>query len=270
MRSGSPPTPHGKWVGTTVLGVKVVEQGQGVGVLWSDTMRARLRPWSGDPGCAFLLITATDSVEPDHNHLQQWLTTARQWGYQRVRTSALSPSLAEPLHNAGFVAVQQLTVLSVAHDESPSFDIPKDVAPRALRIGRFHRPTQKMMNVLRLDELSFAAPWNMAWADLNDAINATHQSRLFVSQNRNSTDGFALVGISHGTGFLQRLAVHPSARRTGVASRLVAKSLEWSHKHGCSTTVVNTETTNQPALRLYESLGFQKMPDRLSVLECVL
>ena len=248
--------------------MNVVEQGNGVGVLWSDTVRARLRPWSGDPGCAFLLITAADSVGPDQSHLQQWLTTAKQWGYQRVRTSALPPHLSDPLRHVGFSAVQELAVLSAAHDASPTFDIPRDVAPRPLRINRLHRPTHKMMEVLRLDEMSFPSPWNMAWADLTDAINATHHSRLFVSENKGALDGFALVGVSHGTGFLQRLAVHPSARRTGVASRLVATCLEWSYKRGCSTTIVNTETTNHSALSLYESVGFREMPDGLSVLEC--
>jgi len=245
----------------------MVEQGPGMGVMWSNTLRARLRPWSGDPGCAFLLITATDSVGPGHSDLQQWLTTAKHWGYERVRTSALTPALSTPLEEAGFTVIQDLVVLSAAHHEAPSFQIPRDVAPRALRSGRRHRPTQKLLEILRIDEMSFPAPWNMSWEDIQDAMQATHQYRLFVSENKNSIDGFVLVGASHSTGFIQRLAVHPAARRTGVASRLVAKSLEWSYKQGCSTTVVNTETTNTSALGLYHALGFQKLPDGLSVLE---
>jgi len=249
------------------LVVNVLEQGPGTGVMWTDALRARLRPWSGDPECAFLLITASDSVGPDQSDLSHWLTVAKQWGYTRVRTSALPPSLSLPLGDAGFRVVQELVVLSVARHEAPRFDIPRDASPRALRLGRRPRLSQKMMDVLRVDELSFSPPWNMEWDDMRDAIHATHHSRLLISHNKNSVEGFALVGTSHNTGFIQRLAVHPSARRTGVASRLVAKSLEWSYKRGCSTTVVNTEVTNSSALGLYEAMGFQQMPDGLSVLE---
>lgn len=247
--------------------MNVVEQSPGVGVMWSDSLRARLRPWSGDPDCGFLLITASDSVGPGHHELRQWLDTARRWGYHRVRTSALPPYMSTSLVEIGFSEVQQLVVLSVAHDESPGFNIPRDITPRALRASHLRRPTRTMQEILRIDELSFPSPWNMSWPDLNDAIHATHRCRLFVSKNKDSIEGFVLVGASHTTGFIQRLAVHPSARRTGVASRLVAKSVEWTYRHGCSTTVVNTETTNASALGLYESVGFQLMPDGLSVLE---
>lgn len=256
------------WSGTTVLGVNVVEQSPGVGVMWSGAISARLRPWSHDPECAFLLITSANTTGPHTTELEQWLNTARQWGYQRVRTSALPPSLSTPLLEVGFSEVQRLAVLSVAHHEAPSFRIPRDIAPRPLRVG--HRPSRKLLDILHIDELSFPTPWNMAWPDMNDAMNATHHSRIFVSENKGTIEGFVLIGTSHNSGFLQRLAVHPSARRTGVASRLVAKSLEWSYRRGCSTTVVNTETTNDSALGLYASLGFQQLPDGLSVLECAL
>jgi len=56
----------------------------------------------------------------------------------------------------------------------------------------------------------------------------------------------------------------------GTATRLVAAALQWSHKKGCSTTVVNTETTNDAALGVYAAFGFAPMDEGLVVLECEL
>jgi ribosomal protein S18 acetylase RimI-like enzyme len=81
------------------------------------------------------------------------------------------------------------------------------------------------------------------------------------------TTGFAIVGRSAQTAYLQRLVVRADVRRRGVATRLVKESLAWAHSRGALDLLVNTEQSNAAALALYRGLGFVTVPDRLSVLE---
>ena len=54
------------------------------------------------------------------------------------------------------------------------------------------------------------------------------------------------------------LAVEPSCRRLGLGRKLVNKSIEAMKDLGADEIMLETEITNIPALRLYESFGFVK------------
>lgn len=250
--------------------MKVAEQAPREGVIWSGATTARLRPWPHDPRTAHLVLSGSyDRVDiPSASLVSEWTATAGQWGYERVRTSALPTTTGDLFHDAGFTPVQHLTLLSVAHTERPAFGLPRDVVPRSVARWTVLRSSRLMRTILDIDHESFDAPWNLDHNTFSDAMNATASSRLFVSRHRGRIDGFVLVGTTDSTGYIQRLAVRPSARRTGVGLRLVARAIEWSFKKGCGTTVVNTETTNTAALRLYTALGFVAHADGLVVMEC--
>lgn len=53
------------------------------------------------------------------------------------------------------------------------------------------------------------------------------------------------------------LDVAPEHRRRGLARRMLAELLEWGGEQGAATVWLHVETDNQPALALYESLGFR-------------
>lgn len=223
------------------------------------------------PGRAFLLITGShgpDLTLPSREILHQWLHTISAWGYDSVRTTALAPAPAESLRDVGFITAQDLVLLGVDHRGSARRDWPRDVAPRPVRrrlTGRYS--PQVLRDILQLDRESFGSEWCLDADSLHEAFSATRRSRLFVSRNKDEIDGFVLVGATQNNGFIQRLAVKPSARRTGVASRLVARAVHWSHTAGCTNTVVNTERSNAAALGLYASFDFEELPHGLVVLE---
>ena len=65
---------------------------------------------------------------------------------------------------------------------------------------------------------------------------------------------------------MQRLAVVPAAAGRGWGRALVLDGLQWMRAHGCSDALVNTHVGNVRALALYDRLGFQRMPEGLTIL----
>src|SRR5205807_216631 len=68
------------------------------------------------------------------------------------------------------------------------------------------------------------------------------------------------------SGYLQRLAVHPDRQRAGLGRALTLDGLRWMRRHGGAQAAVNTQVGNEPALALYQRLGFRLKPGGLAVL----
>lgn len=235
------------------------------GVVWSGPLHVRARPWPTSPECAFLLIGAShhgSSTPPTDHHVGEWLSTLADWGYQRVRTNAVPDDLAHTLGSHGFAVAQDLALLRRTHNDSPKFDIPRDARPQPVR-----RLSAHSVDILDLDDIAFGHDWHLDAESLADSLAATSSARVWVSRRDDTLEGFVVAGLTGRTGYVQRLAVHPSVRRSGVASRLVARALQWTHRRGARETFVNTEITNVAALGLYERLGFDILDRRLKVME---
>lgn len=145
--------------------------------------------------------------------------------------------------------------------------------------------------ILAVDQHSFDEFWRFDRDGLEDSILATPASRLRVirggdlaGQSGLTTDtrdtaagapsrapdnelvGYALAGHSGASGYLQRIAVHPACRRQGVGTLLVDDALLWIRRRGATTGWVNTQKTNESALRLYQNLGFTLQEHPLTVM----
>jgi ribosomal protein S18 acetylase RimI-like enzyme len=66
---------------------------------------------------------------------------------------------------------------------------------------------------------------------------------------------------------VQRLAVHPDARRQGLAAQLLTDALGWMRRRDVRRVLVNTATDNHAALALYRANGFQDQTEDLLILE---
>jgi ribosomal protein S18 acetylase RimI-like enzyme len=184
----------------------------------------------------------------------------RAAGYEEALTNALSPRDAAAFLDAGFEVRERLHLLERGGEALPP--APDPPLPLTRRARRNDRPA-----VLAVDERAFPPFWRMESSGLEDALEATPTARFRVATAAEAgVVAYAITGRAGRNGYLQRIAVDPSARRLGFARALVLDGLRWLDRHGVTRTLVNTQLDNHAAVALYESCGFSRLPTGLSVL----
>lgn len=223
--------------------------------------RARTGPWRGDGRIAYLAPLAPAGA-PSVDFLHRCLETLTARGFTRVVTSALAPAEQGGFLAVGFEEYERLHLLS--HDLRVVPRPPKEPAHLLRRARAGDWPA-----VLAVDASAFAPFWRLDRSGLQEAIDATPVTRFRVAASGRGGTGviaYAVTGLSANQGYLQRLAVDPDHRRTGLGRALGLDGLRWLRRKGVSEAVVNTQLGNDAALALYLSLGFRQEPIQLSVL----
>ncbi len=176
-----------------------------------------------------------------------------------VVTSALSPIEQPPFREAGFTDRESLYLFTHSLQDRPA----KSDGPHSLRAGR----RTDMAAVLDIDHRSFDNFWALDRDALTAARKATPVHRYRVATIDRNVVGYAVSGRSGRHTFLQRLGVDPDVRGQGIGTDLVRDALDWAVREDGTSMLVNTQTINTTAKRLYESLGFVLSDDQLVVLE---
>lgn len=205
-------------------------------------------------------------MEPSVSEVGGWVDEAADQGAHIVRTGALFPNAAPAFLDAGFHQVDTLALLALdLHEPARSTDVRRRSTNAQVRLRRL-RPA--MLNeCAEIDRRSFSTPWANDTGALADIMTATpyHRSRSVHLDGR--MVGFSISGRADRTGYVQRLAVDPSARRRGLANVLLGDALRWMRRRDITRALVNTAVDNHPALALYESVGFERQPGSLVILE---
>lgn len=215
--------------------------------------RARLASWRADGQVAHLSPTAMRPLSAAF--VDSCLERLRARGFTFVVTSALSEAESSGFLRAGFDVQEELELLSHDLVRIPGID------HRLRRPWRGDRP-----GVLAVDTVAFDAFWRLHKGGLDDALGATPSVRFRVHGRGDRLDAYVIGGRGSGTGYVQRLAVHPAARGQGLGRSLVGDVLRWMQRRGAGRALVNTQRTNEGALALYRACGFQVLPEGLRVL----
>lgn len=199
--------------------------------------------------------------------VREWALAVSSSAYQRIRTNAIGPAVTDDLMRHGFSVRQELVLLHRdLEGRTPT------AANGAHRVGRV-----RMGDAVSIDLAAFGDEWAVDHAALSYATNATQDAHLRGAGGRRAfrgsfglvgrAAGYCLTGLTDETGYVQRLAVHPSAQRRGIARALVEDALDWLVQRGATGVYVNTDVDNVAALHLYDTLGFSPLGYRLHVME---
>jgi ribosomal-protein-alanine N-acetyltransferase len=235
-------------------------------------VRARLGSWPYDPAVAHLVLLDHHMV-PDADDVADWIRMANLRGASSLRTGALFPASTQAFEEAGFRLIDTLTLLEC------NLRVPLPVAlpsNRFTHLNKSTKLTKAPLRRLRFADLSDAAtvdgnafdpPWTNDAATLMEICKATphYRSRSVTEDGR--MIAFAISGRTSSWGYIQRIAVDPSAQRRGLGRLLVIDSLEWMLRRKVGRAMVNTAAANHRAIALYRSIGFETLPEPLVILE---
>jgi ribosomal protein S18 acetylase RimI-like enzyme len=218
-----------------------------------DGQHLRLGPWRGRDDVAYLAPLG----DPSPAVLEAAMQRLRDRGFRRVLTSAIAEPDVPPFQAFGFVEHERLHLL--AHDLHGV----EPVRRRASRRARLYDRD----DVLRIDAAAFEPFWRLDADGLADALAATPVSRYRVTVADGRPTGYAVFGLAGQRGYLQRLAVDPAFARRGLASTLIRDGLSWLSRRNATGALVNTQTRNERALRVYLDHGFALQSYQLVVLQ---
>jgi ribosomal-protein-alanine N-acetyltransferase len=223
-------------------------------------VRARLGSWPYEPDVAHLVLLDHHMI-PDTDDVTRWIREARAAGARALRTGALFAASTPAFHEAGFETIDRLRLLELDLSTRPPAAVSDEPArPRRLRPSMLGEASN-------VDRRAFDAPWANDASALGDIMSATPQHRSRCVRLGGRMVAFSISGRAAGWGYIQRLAVDPSAQRLGLGRMLVDDAVRWMRRRQVAQVLVNTAGDNVAALSLYRSYGFDDRPDDLTILE---
>ena len=111
--------------------------------------------------------------------------------------------------------------------------------------------------VYELSKACFSVPWSL------DSISYEIENPLakyIIAENLSTKEviGYAGVWIVAGEGDITNIAVDPSYRKQGIASRLLMKLFEICRENSCSDITLEVRASNIPAQNLYKKFNFKE------------
>lgn len=108
--------------------------------------------------------------------------------------------------------------------------------------------------VAQLETICFSDPWS----ELSISLELTNVwSYWLVAVDGDTVVGYVGSQSSIDTSDIMNVAVHPDYRRQGIAEKLINDLVEDLKSRGSHALMLEVRVSNDPAIALYEKLGFR-------------
>lgn len=108
--------------------------------------------------------------------------------------------------------------------------------------------------VSKIESEVFSMPWSAK--DFLEMVEADY-AYYYVAELDGEIAGCCGIRNIAGDGEITNVVVAPSYRRKGIALKMMEYMLEEAVKAGIGDCTLEVRVSNQPAIRLYERLGFK-------------
>ena len=139
--------------------------------------------------------------------------------------------------------------VSLGYDEDPAAS---DVALRPFVVS-------DLLAVLEIENVSFPSPWKPEYflTEMNNPY-----ARLVVAERAGQVIGYFCCWLVADEVHILDVAVHPDHRRCGIGRLLLQDILSEACQNGAYSASLEVRVSNQPAITLYQTLGFQQVAIR--------
>jgi len=113
--------------------------------------------------------------------------------------------------------------------------------------------------IVRIERGSFSTPWSEGSfrSEMENPCSLT-----LVAAREGRVIGYICANCRFGEGHILNLALHPSARRMGIAKHLIGSALDFMRVNDCLFVYLEVRVSNTAARNLYQGLGFEEVGRR--------
>jgi len=114
--------------------------------------------------------------------------------------------------------------------------------------------------VLEIERASFPKPWTRAMfeGELKNPVSFAYTLKVRPEEGAVEIGGYCVLWVVHGEGHILNIAVNPSYRGRGVASRLLSLMLELMRRNMVYEVFLEVRVSNEAARGLYRKFGFRE------------
>ncbi len=116
--------------------------------------------------------------------------------------------------------------------------------------------------IMALERTGFPEPEQ--WSERSWLGELVAENRRVLLARAHQPVGVVTLSVTGELAELLRLVVAPAHRRTGIGTRLVHAGLEAVRQAGARAAILEVGYTNEPAIALYQRLGFEQLRVRES------